>query len=341
MIVKSTAQPALLALLVFLAAVPGVSAQDRGRVPGPGSPDDERARTERFFGYLDRNQDGRLDREEMQRLPGSFRETLERSEINVSNGLSKEQFLREIPRAMEESRRRREEEYRNRSGGDSPSSYRRSDDSRRSDDRRREEERKNSSYVYSPSKRDPVTMKIPRRFEDGDTDKDGQIGLYEWRQWRPEEKYHFRVYDINGDGFLTPKELAIPPTQEEINNYLTSIGVKVDTSSSDRSRRFGDRSRFGGSRDGSSSPGDGAPGENNAPQEPKQDDAPEQNDSLARTAGVLFKSLDADKNGKITSEEWVRSVKLKPKFEAAGYDLSQAMDEQQFIAAYRKAYGKP
>jgi Ca2+-binding EF-hand superfamily protein len=332
---KSTAQLALFVLLGVLTTLSPVSAQDRGR----GGSRDSRSSAERFFGYMDRNRDGRLDAEETRRMPSSFREAFERADYNLDRGISRDDFVREMPRIMEDARRRREEEYRNRSRGDDNDRRReyyrrREEERRRGDDRRRDDDRRGGGYVYTPSKRERVTMEIPRRFEDGDTDKDGQIGLYEWRQWRPQEKYHFRVYDINGDGFLTPKELSIPPTQEEINNYLASIGVKVDTSSSSSGSGRYSRSRNGGSR-GDSSPTPATPQVNVTVAQPKPVEEPAQDDRVTKEALVFFKAMDADKSGTITSEEWARSRTLKPKFEKAGYDLSQPMDQQQFIAGYR------
>jgi Ca2+-binding EF-hand superfamily protein len=41
-------------------------------------------------------------------------------------------------------------------------------------------------------------------FRELDKDGDGQIGLYEWKGSAAD----FREYDLNGDGFITPDELA-------------------------------------------------------------------------------------------------------------------------------------
>ena len=46
---------------------------------------------------------------------------------------------------------------------------------------------------------------IPSWFTAMDTDKDGQVGLYEWKaQGRPQSE--FQALDLNGDGFITVEE---------------------------------------------------------------------------------------------------------------------------------------
>ena len=58
-------------------------------------------------------------------------------------------------------------------------------------------------------KRERVTLSLPDSYAAGDRDRDGQIGLYEWRQWKPREQWpDFARLDRNKDGFLTPRELA-------------------------------------------------------------------------------------------------------------------------------------
>jgi hypothetical protein len=50
--------------------------------------------------------------------------------------------------------------------------------------------------------------KLPKElkwFEDLDTDKDGQVGLYEWRR-ASKEMADFKSYDRNDDGLITPEE---------------------------------------------------------------------------------------------------------------------------------------
>lgn len=50
---------------------------------------------------------------------------------------------------------------------------------------------------------------LPKYFTEGDADKDGQIGLYEWVQyWDSSEAKlaEFKALDLNGDGLLTVQE---------------------------------------------------------------------------------------------------------------------------------------
>ena len=57
----------------------------------------------------------------------------------------------------------------------------------------------------------------------------------------------------------------------------------------------------------------------------------------ARQARTYFKLMDNDRNGTISADEWERSRRLKPMFEAVGVDLSQPMNETQFVEGYVKA----
>ena len=47
---------------------------------------------------------------------------------------------------------------------------------------------------------------LPRWFKEYDTDGDGQVSLYEWMQKKGTLK-EFQKFDLNGDGFITVREL--------------------------------------------------------------------------------------------------------------------------------------
>jgi hypothetical protein len=67
-------------------------------------------------------------------------------------------------------------------------------------------------------------------FEELDTDKDGQIGLYEWRAGGRSDA-EFRAIDTNGDGFITA---------EEALRYFRKNGGG-NTGAAGRDRSAGDR----------------------------------------------------------------------------------------------------
>jgi hypothetical protein len=289
--------------------------------------------SERFFGYLDRNKDGKLDSDEVRRMPSSVREAFANADFSVDRGISKEDFIREMPRIMEQMRKKRDEERSKKEQGS------KKPETRKEEPRREDSKKSSKSATYSPKKWPKITVDIPSRFADGDSDQDGQIGLYEWRKWKPEEKYHFPVYDINQDGFLTPRELSNPPSKEEIEGYLASIGAPSPAASSPpqtSSPRADDPK--------SPTPVAYDKPDKQLTKEIKKTSKPpeksEDKDPLTKTAQLFFQQMDADKNGSLTPDEWARSRRLKPKFEEAGIDLSGSMNVEQFTIAYRQIYGE-
>jgi hypothetical protein len=88
------------------------------------------------------------------------------------------------------------------------------------------EERRPLVYTY---KNIPKELKW---FQDLDRDKDGQVGLYEWKlSGRSMEE--FRKYDRNNDGFITVEEVLYVMAQEKKNNADGGAGnsrvVRKDT----------------------------------------------------------------------------------------------------------------
>lgn len=319
------------------------SSGDRSRFGSGGG-------AERFFGYMDRNRDGRLDEEEVRRMPSPFRDSLERQGVRLDRGISRDQFVREMPRAMEEIRRQRESER-----GSSDDERRRQDDERRreayrqrQEQQRRDDSRRSSqprTEFYTPRKSEPLTVDLPSRFEDGDTDQDGQIGYYEWRKWKPEAKAEFKLRDQNDDGFLTPRELLrpLPAVLESTEVAATSStgsgtpgapGAANSSSNGDRgARSFRGRGNRSGFR------GPGGPGSTSTSTSSGDGSSSAADNKLAPRAKFMFNLTDSDKDGQISKEEWDKSRLIKPKFQEAGIDMTQPMNESQFVTAYLKAFG--
>gem|GEM_PF-542026 len=133
-----------------------MSASAQAQFPGGGPPSPDR-----FFGFLDRNQDGRIDSSEAQNMPGSFRDALAQARLDLSRGISREDFARVMPQIFESMRRSREEggsrgdsgsgdsgrgdRDRDDRGRDSSRDDRGRDDRDRGDSSRREDSRSSSS----------------------------------------------------------------------------------------------------------------------------------------------------------------------------------------------------
>ncbi len=169
---------------------------------GGGAPDPGR-----FFGFMDRNQDGNIDADEFERLPSPLRDRLQQSGLSADSPISRDAFSGAMQKAMEQ----RQQE------GDSG----RSDGGDRS---------RSSSSSSNPQKAKPLPFirDLPEKYRPLDKNEDRQLGMYEWDRANLAE---FRKFDLNGDGFLTPPELtfaltlAAKPAKSSVSAAALSIGV--------------------------------------------------------------------------------------------------------------------
>ncbi|WP_197444289.1 EF-hand domain-containing protein [Maioricimonas rarisocia] len=301
-------------------------AQFRGGGPSP----------ERIVGFIDRNQDGHIDGEELRRMPGPFREALEDAGVDTRRGISREQFLREAPRLME-SMRRRMEESRERGGDRGRDDDRDRRDGRDRDDRDRDgrdrddDRRRGPERPQRPARkqREPVTLTIPEQFSTIDQDVDGQVAFYEWRQTQHGTISQFMAIDRNGDGFLTPFELKLS-LEQPADAPATPIAAGTQPGSGPPQvtiPRPTAPAAVAATRTAPSPPSSTA---TSSPTEVDME-SPE-----AARAKYTFRLLDRNRDGSIAPEEWQRSRRLRPLFEEAGTDLSQPMTVEQFVPIYLK-----
>jgi Ca2+-binding EF-hand superfamily protein len=283
---------------------------------------------ERFFGFLDRNKDGRIDGEEMNRLPGSMREAMKNLRIDSRRGISQSDFSRVFPKLMDEMRAVREKSGGSSwgRGGSSGRDYGRGGDDRGrgSYDRGRggyDRGRDSRSSSSSSKKTVPrTTVDLPSSYEETDKNKDGQISLYEWERSKFTEFY---ALDTNSDGILTPRELTASST--------TSSTASTSRSSS----RTYASSRFTSSRNAPSS------SSSSGPVKPVKYDS---DSSEGKWANYIFTALDKDKDGKLTEEEWQKSSRTRRSFERYKAEPKFPIDKESFggwvVAVQRKDRGR-
>ncbi|MFH5802561.1 hypothetical protein [Alienimonas sp. DA493] len=293
----------------------------RGGDRGGRGGGEEVSRERRIFDWVwsraDRNNDGRLTPDEVG--DDRMKRFMQDRGLDPEKTYSRDEWNRGAEAFERERARGREEE-----GNDDE---RRSGDSRGGESRERSERSAGPSFVRGgarDSRGRPVrvTRDLPEAFGEFDTDEDGQIGLYEWRLWNRALIAEFLTLDRDGDGYLTPRELAEADARDYARGDAAALpperlspGPMRPTASVVRSDAVG-------------VPVASAPA---AVEEPAELDPRDR-----AAAERYFKLLDRDRSGRVSLPEWDRSERLKPKFEAAGADLASELDLETFVAYYAK-----
>lgn len=271
---------------------------------------------DRILGFLDRNRSGEIDPEEFDRMPGRIRDAMSRLGIDGSRPVGIEELERLGPRLQEALRFRRDDDDDGDDDGNDGDRRRFGD--RERGDRRDSRDRGRSSRPSKPAPRPKVTFDLPESHRPRDKDGDGQIGLYEWdRAALPE----FFKLDHNGDGFITPLELLFP--------VGTTAGSMAIAGGGGRPGGIPSASATGTAATTTSPAATTSASASSGGSEASADAA-----RYERFAQFTFRSLDRDRDGKLTAEEWDRSRRTKDQFEEAKVTLSLPATYEQFKTAY-------
>lgn len=122
-------------------------------------------------------------------------------------------------------------------------------------DAHRDEKKEENVFAIRYGKLPPG---LPDWFTELDTDKDGQIGLYEWRAAGKDTK-EFMAMDLDHDGLLAPQELLRYNARKAEDDRLTAIEEGIAPPKGGNSRTA-DASAGPGGRGGRGGPGGGPPG---------------------------------------------------------------------------------
>jgi hypothetical protein len=277
---------------------------------------------ERFFGYLDRNQDGRIDGDEIQRMPGPIRDGMKNAGIDLSRGISQDEFTRQMPRMMEEMRRRREEGggFGGRPpGGEGGGDGRGPSDNRRPDDRRRDSGSRGQPPAkptrWKPKPRERVTFDLDETWRASDFNGDGQIGLYEWDRAKLSE---FLRLDTNHDGLLTPREISFA-TDASPAPTSAAVATPVRGPTGIASRPIQAKTTSS-----SASAVGPAAGAKISPVEFDRESAE------GRWAKFVFKTLDKNKDGSLAQDEWNASKSTRMNFKKYRAQVTFPTDFEKF-----------
>lgn len=298
---------------------------------------------------LDENGNGRLDPDEISQSRMPIGDMAERAGLDPRRGLDAEDVAR-IFETMQRMRESGEDFGRGGFGrggrGDSDGGFGRGGSGRggfgdRGFDRSgRGGDRSGDTKGKEPPPR--VTVDLQALYLPGDIDGDGQIAMAEWIKWKSRSALaDFLSLDRNADGILTPRELARAGQNDpvDVTTILPGInpaalpGITSGTvaATPEASRVPASSPSIVSTPDSDGAGPSGTPDEEKAPVTDSADV-----ERHTATAQRFFKILDRDRDGNITDLEWQRSSRLRPKFEAAGANLSQPMAEQQFIEYYVK-----
>ena len=353
-------QPVKLATLLSLAFLAHISFESvaqaqRGGFGGGGG--GRMPTPEESFQRMDRNQNGLIDPDEIQQLPGFLKDMYARAGVDGSRAINLQEFQgvsQKLREQMEQGRANGGFQFRGSEGGGGPprgemrpsggdserreisrseepadQDFRRDDRDRRRDDRDSSSSGGNSkdSSSSKTAKKDKklpkprITKDLPDEYRDRDKNGDGQIALHEWERSAFSKFYEL---DRNGDGFLTPSELLPPPSKSD-KDKKDKKGTATSTSATTDAKPSSSSSTTADTSD-SSKPSDSA--------KSSSDKKPAASDSSPDA--VAFLSLDVNKDGQLTSEEWDRSRNTRRRFERAKIAVTLPIKQAQFAELYRK-----
>ncbi len=278
----------------------GVSGGGFGGPPGGFGGGD---RESRFGSMMDSNGNGKVDQEEIDRMPSFVRDMMKARGVELKAGMSLDDMRNTFRSNFSQGGNGQNGQPNdpNRSGG-------------------------SGAVVLTPYKmkpRKPLTITLPPAYSEVDTDFDGQIAMHEWMLTRRVDLEQFDSMDIDSDGYLIPEELAAADAAAAAANQ-TAVAATA------RKRLLIVNATPTKAKVSSNN------GQSGTAPQPGQDSNSRggwgSGDPTAM-ASESFKRLDGNGDGFIETEEWQGSRRTRGMFEQAGIRLDR-MSLEQFSQHY-------
>ena len=279
--------------------------------------------SEMLMDRLDQNDDGRLDQDEMSQSRMPIADMAKQAGIDASKGLSSDDVTK-IFAKMQEQGGGGFGGGRGGRGGFGQGGFGRGGFGGG------QEGNDSKAKAKAPEPPPRVTMDLQATYAAGDVNNDGQIALSEWLKWKGRAALaEFFSLDHNGDGLLTPRELAQADRAAPVD-----LSLIFPTAHPQALRPAA----------GAAAPNGivGVPATGTSTPQPVSVVAAPSGSAATTTASAAdverftadaqrtFKYLDRDGDGSVGDLEWERSRRWRPKFEALGADLSQPMSQEDF-----------
>jgi hypothetical protein len=353
--------------LVFGGLCAFLCASAEAQFPGGGPPSPDR-----FFGFLDRNQDGRIDSSEARNMPGSFRDAMAQAGLDLSRGISRDDFARVMPQIFESMRRSREESGSRGDFGRSDRDDRDRDSSRddrgrddrdrdRGDSSRREDSRSSSSSAPPPtssssssSSRSSRPTQLTFTGRGYGTPAGGRTkpritaslpsswqpldlngdGQIGLYEWDRSRFAEFLQYDLNSDGLLTASEIAATKASPPPGFVPQQIPGAAPAAGTPAPSTQPASTVSVSASAVSNTAKPVAPAASVPSGKPLAPVAVNLESSEGRYARYVFQRLDRNRDGSLTSDEWEQSQSIRQGFEKFSTPLTLPADFDRFAGLY-------
>jgi hypothetical protein len=172
-----------------------------------------------------------------------------------------------------------------------------------------------------------AALALPSQYVAKDTNKDGQIGMYEWSKT---DLSTFRKLDLNGDGFLIPSEFASPGTRSTPPATTAAATPVAATAAASPANSEN-------AEDSTAEPTDGSTAVTTSPAVAVVTSSAPPADPVLAEVEKNFVKWDKNENGQIEQDEFDGVMRLERVFEKANMKFQGPMPKDKFLETYLQA----